>query len=54
MKRSQCSAIEAPPFKDFQEPTEELVHVHLRVITKGIEVNKGMLGQDSALKCFEV
>ena len=36
------------------EPTEELVLVRLSVIKKGIEVYKGMLRQDSALKCFEV
>ena len=36
------------------EPTEELVHVRLPVIKKGIEVNKGMPRRDSAVKCFEV
>ena len=36
------------------EPTEELVHVRLPVIKKGIGVYKGMLGRDSAVKCFEV
>ena len=36
------------------EPTEELVHVRLPVIKKGIEVYKGMPRRDSAVKCFEV
>ena len=37
-----------------REPTEELVQVRLPVIKKGIEVYKGMPGQDFAVKCFEV
>ena len=56
---------EGPPSKDLTflilqplmfglEPTEELVHLGLPVIKKGIEVYKGMLGRDSAVKCFEV
>ena len=32
-----------------QEPTEELVHVRLLVVKKGIEVYKGMPGQDSTV-----
>ena len=36
------------------QPTEELVHVCLPVIKKGIEVYKGMLRRDSGVKCFEV
>ena len=35
------------------EPTEELVHVRLAVIKKGIELYKGMPGR-AAVKCFEV
>ena len=34
--------------------TEELVHVRLPVIKKGIEVYKGMQGRDSGMKCFVV
>ena len=36
------------------ELTEELVHVRLPVIKKGIEVYKGMQGRDSGMKCFVV
>ena len=32
-----------------QEPTEELVHVRLLVVKKGIEVYKGMLRRDSTV-----
>ena len=55
--------IQGPPSKDLTflqllmfglEPTEDLVHVCLLVIKKGIEVYKGMPGGDSAVKCFEV
>ena len=37
-----------------REPTEELIQVRLPVIKRGIEVYKGMPGQDSAVKFFEV
>ena len=36
------------------ELTEELVHVRLPVIKKGIEVCKGMQGRDSGMKCLVV
>ena len=32
-----------------REPTEELVHVRLLVVKKGIEVYKGMPGRDSTV-----
>ena len=65
MKRRRCSAIfvgnlrrQTPlhrqPLMFGLELTEELVHVRLPVIKKGIEVYKGMQGRDSAMKCFVV
>ena len=65
MKRRRCSAIfvgnlrrQTPlhwhPLMFGLELTEELVHVRLPVIKKGIEVYKGMQGRDSGMKCFVV
>ena len=65
MKRRRCSAnfvgnlrgqtpLHRQPLMFGLELTEELVHVCLPAIKKGIELCKGMPGRDSAAKCFVV